>query len=238
MPCYGESLRMLSKEIRWPRWVLFAAAVFAVGCQLLLPPVKGVADNGDWGKLLGWYALGTDVAYQSIHTKLAYSERFRWTPDFHSSEEAFIAAAVQVNRWISEESRDVRVIGALHAIAYLAALWIFLRSVRNPFLGLLAVALFCDFVYVGYLNSFYMDAAALIFTCLTASLYVSTVRRGRTRDRIALFACMLLATLSKPQYAVLGGWFAVLMWAARPVVAPNRKLAVLGSIVLLAGGAV
>jgi hypothetical protein len=216
------------------QWVLFGVAVFAVFWQLMLPPVKGVADNGDWGKLLGWHGLGTDVAYRSIQTKLAYADRYRWTPNFHSSEEVFIATAVRLDRLISRDgSMDIRVIGAAHAALYLTALWLFLGAVRNPWIGALAVALFCDFIYVGYLNSFYMDVAALIFTCLTVSLYIVTVRRGRTRDRVALFASMLLVTLSKPQYAVLGGWCVVLIWAARPLLAPKRKVAVAASVALL-----
>src|ERR1700687_2074301 len=106
-----------------PRVLLltFAAAV-VLFCQLMVPPVPGMADNGDFGKLLGRYGLGTGKGYEYADTKYFFNHRYRYRSDFYSSELLLLDPALRINRVISKDGFfDIRVIGAIHACLFLLA---------------------------------------------------------------------------------------------------------------------
>lgn len=217
---------------------LFAIAVALVVWQLLLPPVKGVADNGDWGKILWHYGIGCNVSYESICARLVYAPQYLFGSGFRSTEHLFVAAALGIASWTTRDgSLDLRVMGAVHAAFYLLALGLILRSLRSA-AAVLAVILFCDFLYLGYLNSFFMDAAALICICLSVAFYVRRLQSGRAFDTAALFVCMFGATCSKPQYGLMGLWFGVLFWAARRALVKDWRRALAASLALFAAAGV
>src|SRR5271168_2462814 len=98
-------------------------AVFAIVCwQLFIPPVLGLADNGDFARLLGYL----DRYYvQDAAQAIQYSPR-----GFVSSELAFIAGPVAVDRIIGKKSLDVIELGVVHAIAFAASVYFVLFASR------------------------------------------------------------------------------------------------------------
>jgi hypothetical protein len=219
--------------ISW-RPLLFAAAALALICELMVPPVVGVADNGDFGKLLGRFGVGSGRVFEYANTRFYADAKFYYRSGFTSSELLLVVPAVAVGRAFSGDgSLDLRAVGAIHAAVFLAAVALFLRLVDDPVFAAAALLLFCDFLYVGYLNSFYMDPAAWLFTILAAVFYLRAIRFRRLADTAALFIAMLLAVFSKPQYAVLGPWFALLFWLARAVLCGGRKWIAAGAAAAL-----
>ena len=94
--------------------------------------------------------------------------------------------------------------------------------------------MFCDFTYVGYLNSVYMDVAAYLFLLLAVVLYLRVLKWRRQRDSVLLAICSALVITSKPQHAVLAFGFAALFWAERAILWRGRNLVAAGvSLVLL-----
>jgi len=215
---------------------LLLAALAAVLWQLLVPPVPGIAGNGDFPKTLGRYQLGTTAAFEYADTRLHFAPRYLFHSGYWSSEILLLAPAVAVDRWLFHDgSFDLRVMGAVHAALFLLALGLILPLVEPAWLGAPLVALFCDFEYAGFLNSFYMDVAALLFTFLAAAFYLRATRRARPLDAAALVASMLLAVLAGPHYSVMAPWFAILLWAERGALFGGRKaLAAAATVALLA----
>jgi len=222
------------------RYLLVIGAALVLFWQLMLPPVPGVADNGDFGKLLGRYGLGSGKTFVYADTKFFFGDENRYRSGFSSSELLLIAPALAINQVLSRDGLfDLRIMGTVHASLFLLAAFLFAALAESAATGVLAILLFCDFMYAGFFNSFYMDASSYLFTLLAAVCYLRAMRWRRPADSAALWAAMILAVLSKSQYAILGPWFAILFWTGRDFLAGGRK-AIAGSaaaILVLAGWA-
>src|SRR4029077_4578619 len=108
---------------------VLAAAVFVLGWQLMLPPVVGVANNGDFGKLLGRYSLGAPIEHEAdfADTRYEFDARYRYESGFHSSESILIGAALALNTVLSKDgSFDLRLMGLIHGALLMTALVLFL----------------------------------------------------------------------------------------------------------------
>ncbi len=173
----------------------------------MVPPVPGIADNGDFGKMIGRYGLGSGAVFEYAKTKFYFDGKYRYNPGYQSSEILLIAPAVALGVAISRDgSVDLRVMGALHTALRVLALFLAVPLLGRAWLGLVAAFLFCDFMYAGFLNSFYMDVAALPFTLLAAAFYLRAMRSGRVWDSVALAAAaagtLLVAACIPPRYFV------------------------------------
>ena len=214
------------------------AALAAVFWQLMAPPVPGIADNGDFAKMLGRYRLSSGVAFEYANTKLHFAGKYLYHSGYESSEVLLIAPAVAIGKAISRDgSFDLRAMGAVHAALFLLAVFLVVPLLDRAWLGVVLVVVFCDFMYAGFLNSFYMDVAALLFTFLAAAFYLRAMRWGRARDSAALGICMLLAVLAGPHYSVMAPWFAIVPWAERGVLCGGRKTVAAVATVALLGAA-
>ncbi|HXB67500.1 MAG TPA: glycosyltransferase family 39 protein [Candidatus Acidoferrales bacterium] len=200
--------------------------------QLMAPPVVAIANNGDFGKLLGRFGLGAPNAFQYANTKYVFSDQYRWESGFSSSELLLIVPMLAVNAVVSKDGGfDIRLMGLIHSCLFLLALWLFVPLLQGlsrrsrAALSAAALFMFCDFTYAGYFNTFYMDVPAYLFLILAAVLYLRLLRWRRRRDAILLAISAGMAIASKPQYAVLGVWFAVLFWTARKILWPELRMA-------------
>ena len=209
--------------------------------QLILPPPVGVANNSDFGKLLGRYNLGAPSKFEYADTRYVYDPRYHWESGFYSSESLLILPALAINRLVSRDgSFDLRLMGIVHGTLFLVAMVLFVpllegvpRRLQLAFWAM-TLFIFCDVMYVSYLNSFYMDVAAYLSLLLAVVLYLRVLRWRRPADIILLVVCCAVLITSKPQHAVLAGWLALLFWVMRDVMWGGRKLlAATVSLVLL-----
>ena len=100
-PDTPDPKRLLSGP--WGEVCVLCIIAAAAGCQLFLPPLIGLADNGDFARIAGRFDIG--------HTTGLYDERYfyffrskheidpkhHWDSNFFSSELLLAAIAVQVN---------------------------------------------------------------------------------------------------------------------------------------------
>jgi len=225
--------------------VLASAAILAA--QLFVPPIVGLADNGDFDRVMravGLDYVGTTRAENYGNWALA---RFRRVPPapsnaYVTSEVPLAAAAVALsNLFGSAGSFDVRWLGALHAALLVAALGLLAESARDlaPGLQWLAAAIlvffFTDVGYAAPLNSLYAQVAAFLFFMLTAAAAGVGVRRGRERGLglAAYFAAAALFVTAKPQQAIHGPLLAALGLALAGVTV--RRLLAQPAVWLAAG---
>jgi hypothetical protein len=197
--------------------VFFTAAVAVVVVQLMLPPVIGVANNGDFSRTYGIFHLTMPVAdeVRFADTRYRFDPQVNYFGGFYSSETLLVPAALGLNAILSKDGAfDVRSMGLVHGAMFLAAFYLLLTLLSEAPWGLrwlvggLALAAFGDVMYVAYLNSFYTDVAAYLFLLLSVVLALRVLRWRRRADMMLLGVASLLLVTSKAQHSALGFWLA------------------------------
>lgn len=214
------------------RALLVSAAAVFLAYQLFLPPVVALADNGDFGKIIGRFGLVARVhrVYEFADTTFDFHPERRWKSRFTSSEIPLARSAVFLNSLLSKDGTfDVRMIGAVHASIFLLALWLAVPMLNAP-VAFAALLFFCDAMYASGLNSFYMDEAAYLFLLLASIFFVRALQSRAVRDTAAFLICALAVTASKPQHALLGLVFAALT----PVLLRPRSAAIAAALLAAA----
>lgn len=168
-----------------------------MGAQLLFPPVVGLANNGDFGKIIGAFGFGASAQDEFKFAPVTYifSPAYRFSMGYRSTEHVLAAAAVALNRLFSPPGIfDLRAIGIVHGALALAALA--LLRLRSIVLALAILLIFGDVMYAAALNSFYMDTAAYAFFLLAVAFYIR-------RQGWWLLATAIGLVMSKPVHAVM-----------------------------------
>ena len=223
---------------------LFSAALAAVVFLVLVSPPVGIADNGDFPKMIGRFALtavpaSANDAPSFIATRYVKDPNARWLSENYSTEIPLIGMALAISDWIGLGYFDIRIIGVIHGAFYLATfgwLIIVLRALSVKAMTLVAlVTIFVlgDVCYLSYCNTFYTDAAALafLFPTVVAALAIAMDRCRRVGTLLVYAACACLFIFSKGQHAVPG-----LLLAVFPLIAGGqlRTVSIGLSLTLLA----
>jgi len=211
---------------RWDTIVVLAMAC-VIGYQLFLPPIVGLADNGDFERLMGRVGLQyttedrEDRYFRYINTKFRVVEPW-WNSGVISSQQLLLEVAMAANRVISKDGLfDLRVMGAVNAVCFLASVWLVLYASRPlpiasraVLLGLVAL-IFTDVGYVAYFNSFYSEPSSLIFFALTlaASFFALTASRPSFWHLVFFSVAAALFIGARAHNSTLG-WLLAL-WGAR-----------------------
>lgn len=199
---------------------LFCAAALIVCFQIFVPPVIGLAGNGDFAKIVAPFSLGSppEDEYRFADLKLTFNPRYHWHPGFASSETELFFLALGLNGLLTPEPYfDIRCIGAVHAalllLAFYFALPLFHSMPPRRFLALAGFALlvFTDVFYVSGLNSFYMDTAAFLFLLLALVFYLRAALWRDGRDRLVLLIAAVLLAATKTQHILTALLIAVLL---------------------------
>ncbi len=222
-------------------WFAAAAVVLRSGFLLFPRPVVGLADNGDWVKIMGPVGLRYPAASSYEHdyfsylpTKLAIVPPGYWKSDYFTSETAIVWLARRGAIVAGASVFDLRWLGAIHLGLLALAVWIVVRAgerlttAAHIVLAALVVFVFSDVGYVAALNSIYSQVASFNFLMLTVAFAaIAAVRRPPGLTLLLGFGGSVAGLVaSKPQEAPQGPlWaaFAVLLFAAsRP---PIRRAA-------------
>jgi hypothetical protein len=193
-----------------------AAAILVV--ELFVPPVIGLADNGDFEKVMGpagfrYRETAFDAKYlRYVVQDFAFAPPGWYASGYRSSESLVAGLARRIAGSFSTASFDIRILGGLHAILFLSALLLLLAACRDlaPAAQCTAAALlvffFTDVGYAGPFNTFYSQTASLLFLLLAVGAGALGVARGRPAFGLLLayFLCAALFVCSKPQESIQG----------------------------------
>jgi len=216
-------------------WLAWAAALAAVGLAvwlLMTPPVVGLADNGDFSRLMriaGFRYLDPQEAYADRY--FAYAHQYfgykgNWGPAYVTTQIVPLAAIGWVARLFDSSAFDIRWFGAVYTLLLAAAFYLFVRrapdfsgrkaaaAVFGAGLGALLIVVFGDIGYLAYFQSFYGEPYALLGMLLAVASALAMAQSARPSGRmLALFVIAALAVAtSKIQNAPLGFAFALLAW--------------------------
>jgi hypothetical protein len=191
-------------------FLLIAGIVFY---QSMLPPVVSLGNNGDFGKVLGHFSLGSPVQFQHdfAPVKFRFDPSFTYHAAFRSSEIALAAAAIGLSSvWSKTGEVDIRTVGIIHGGIFLLAVYLLIPVLghfagpKTRFMILVAIAAtFCDVMYVSVFNSFYMDASALVFLLLTVVLFLRILLWQRPVDLVGFTIASLFLVTAKPQHVAV-----------------------------------
>jgi hypothetical protein len=199
---------------------LYVAVLAAAGAiltyQLFIPPIVGLADQGDFLRTLGRFGYGPQhhgsLEYIYVEPKYIPDPNYR-SPYWEqaNSEYLFVGSALLLNKLVSKDGTlDITVAGIVHALAFLAVfarlLWVTRRARAYALLWIAALLALTDAGYAVYWNSWYAEPASCFFFLLLLAEAVEIAAAGQ-----ATFAGLLrwslwsvLWILAKPQNAPVG----------------------------------
>ena len=218
---------------RWVELFFLAASAAALVFQLCVPPIVGLADDGDFARIIGPLGIQYPVReydrmYWNHVTPVYDLVRPFWKSRYTSSETALVAVTRFVAADVLGSDRyDIRLLGGLHIAIFLWALGLVLAALRplplaaRAALGALLVFVFTDVAYAAPFNSFYSQTAALLAFLASAGMAANALTAtGRRRSHFVAGYWLAAATLvlSKPQESVLAPALAILglLLAAAP----------------------
>jgi hypothetical protein len=209
-------------------WEILCLVVYLMltGSQLFVPPIIGLADNGDFPKVLGPRSVcdpdHEQDTFAYVIPRYVIRSTCRWDSRLPSSESLFVRVLKLSAKWAGRDSFKVTGVGKLHLVFVAAALGIVLWALHeaSPVLRFgvppLVILIFSDVAYIAYLNSFYMDATTLVFLLPTVALAAAWLMRPQIWVAIAFGIVGIFLGLSKTQHVItyfllagLAVWFAV-----------------------------
>jgi hypothetical protein len=226
------------------RWIPVLIAALVIGSQLLVEPIVGLADNGDFVNVSNAFAV---FPYEPATPKGYFDYLVQtWARDparkpevrLLTSEWLLAGPTILAVVYLIGGQYDLRWAGATHLLIFLAALyWLYpvlAKLPRRPRLVAWALLLlaFCDVSYFSYFNSLYVDTASLLFLLLLATFYLRLVSGAgqARRNALAFLVVTGLFLFSKSQHSLLFVVLAPFVWLDRPLAAAltgrTRKAAV------------
>jgi hypothetical protein len=205
------------KPTRFEIAVLLIVAGILTYC-LFIPPLIGLADSGDFGRVMPWRGLlHASENYNEIYFHY-FTPKFKFIPKFSGPEPYLTSTSLLIIPavWLSvaagqDQIFDIRLLAALHALLFLLGLWLVLVATRPLKPGMrilvacLLVVVIADVGYIAYFNSFYSEGAALVF--LTIALGCGLILLARQSSSalllIGYYVAIILFVTSKPMYISL-----------------------------------
>ena len=232
-----------SGKLRRGEWIALLLFGGVIGYQAFVAPITGLANNGDFGKVLGIFDCAAPIENENrfLSTTYDFHPKHHIWFGFVSSAHLLAGTAILLNSLISKDGAlDVRLIGVVHAALYLLAFYLLLpllrgfRDAARAAVYAVLIFVFADAMYATWLNTFYMDTAALLFLLLSAILYLRATRWQRRSDRIGFAVCAVLFASAKTQHCFLAGPVLLLLWVAGPALGSIAFRAVTAVLVLSA----
>ena len=202
--------------------LLIAAGIIAY--HVFVPPLLGLADSGDFERVLPWRGLA-HVSDNYDEKYLSYfNSKYRIIskaegPDWYATSSSLLIIPA---RWFSirigqNQIFDIRILGAAYTLIFIFGIWLILAATRSLNVGLrvilsgLLVLIFTDAFYVAYFNSFYSEATALTFLAvgIGSGLILMTGRSSSMWLLIGYFLAITIVITSKPMYVPLAPAFAL-----------------------------
>jgi hypothetical protein len=220
-------------------WILLLLLAALLAGQLLVSPIVGLADNGDYVRITDPLGLRPPVDSWEDKYFLYVNPKYllvpRTAPHFFSSQLVLAEAALAVDRIVTRGATfDLRCLGGLHLLIYLLGLSLILSATHTfarPLRAILGIGLLLaasDVAYIATMNSFYTETAGLVFFSVFLGLALREARALRPSWPRTVFTVVAAALFisAKPQYYLLAfplaAWPMVVLW--RRIRLRRRKL--------------
>ncbi|NQX45762.1 hypothetical protein HQN87_10500 [Paenibacillus tritici] len=208
---------------------------------LFMKPFIGVADNGDFLRMMNTIGLNYYEAAESYadrffsfsHSSFSYDNLFS---GFYPSSQILVVLIPRLLAGLVHGSYfDIRILGAVYALLLLAATWMIVKLgakasyTTGLLLGAAMLFVFYDIGYLAYFNSLYGEPVSMVFMLLTFALglRITGQERPTPKGLTLFFIAVLFLICSKIQNAPVGLAFALIFLRLRTLNGTGswRKLA-------------
>lgn len=196
---------------------------------LFTGPFRGVADNGDFLRMMNTIGLNyydaaesyADRFFSFSHSRFAYDDLFR---GFYPSSQILVVLVPRLIAGLVHGSYfDIRILGAVYALLLLSATWLIVKVgtkasyVTGLLLGAAVLFVFYDIGYLSYFNSLFGEPVSMVFMLLTFALGLRLAGQERPTPRglVLFFIAVLFLVCSKIQNAPVGLAFALIFLRLR-----------------------
>lgn len=159
------------------------AVLVILSCLLLIRPITGVADNGDFARIMnstGLYYLSDEPAdryFGFVNRLYGTGYAIPFGGGYLSTELPLVLLAIYMCKSVlGTDLFDIRFLAAIYILVLSAAIFFAVRCGRK-YAGylwlipvLLIVIIFCDIGYISYFNSLYGEPVSLVFLLLMAGM--------------------------------------------------------------------
>jgi len=210
---------MLKKLLKLELAAALSAAVILFNI-LIMKPIVGVADNGDFYRIMaaaGLEYLSEDPADRYFgYVNREYRIKDAPPPYISYFTTGILLAklAISVNSLLSAEKGifDIRFLSFIYICILVVSIYFIIKACRQGLLlpdaalCILLVFIFTDIGYISYFNSLYGEAVSLTFLFLAAAAALHIVGKGKAK--MPAFVCFFLASMflagAKAQNAPIG----------------------------------
>lgn len=205
---------MIKKLFRLELLVVIVAAMILT-FLLMARPITGVADNGDFPRIMGSTGLGylspygTDNYFGFINRLYSVNDIPLKLAGYYISTEIFLVKlAILLNRIAADNGVfDIRFLSFVYSGVFLLSIFLIIKYNRhkpsyvNWLLALLIIVVFTDVGYVSYFNSLYGEPVSFTFLLLTtaAALYIVRKEHPGLWALAGFFTAALFLTGAKVQ---------------------------------------
>jgi len=172
---------------------IIAAVLFRV---LMVPPVTGVADNGDFDRIMNSVGLShipddyDEKYFGYVNREYKITGGRLFDGGYISSEIPVVMLAVAVSGIVTgSEIFDIRFLSAIYSIVFIIGIYLILRSAGRisvaafiP-LGVMLILVFTDIGYIAYFNSFYGEAVTVSFFILLAGAVLCIISSSLLNEK-------------------------------------------------------
>jgi hypothetical protein len=203
---YKMLLFALMGEMRMLRRIGAEIAVICViatvlACVLMPAPITGVADNGDFERIMNSTGLShiptdpSDRYFGYVNREYAIIGGTLFDGGYISSEIPLVLAAIGISRLFSTPGIfDIRVLSLFYSLIFIFAFFLVIRSIKRMSaaafvpVSIILLFVFTDIGYLAYFNSFYGEAVSLVFLMLMMGGALYCISDAVTGEKPKLWA--------------------------------------------------
>jgi hypothetical protein len=179
------------------------AIVVILSLVLMLRPITGIADNGDFARIMNSTGLSTlsdlreDRYFGYVNRLYNTSYIIPFGGRYLSTQIPLVVLAVYISKALSGALLfDIRTLGAIYTLILAAAVFLTIRCIRkrsgyvSVFSALVLLLILCDIGYTAYFNSLYGEPVTFTFLLLMAGTALTLA----TAEKPAVWMLLLFGT--------------------------------------------
>ncbi len=210
---------MRNKLFKFEIVVVLIVAVFLIGV-LLISPIIGVADNGDFERIMSTTGLSYKTSdnneryFNFVNREYISTYPFVNGVGYFSSQVILVLLAKIISSLVlfNKGVFDIRFLAVIYCFLYLLFIYFIIKydkksvPIVNIISIMLTVIIFTDLGYISYFNSLYGEALSYTSLLLTVaiSIYLSKTRKPHILALFGFYVSVIFLTGAKIQNIPIG----------------------------------